>query len=203
MDSSIINSPLRISSGSESGEPSVSPSREQASRRRASTSAGDEESTSTSSMPQSHWMAESPPSVVTSMSGTLTPVWRRSRVSPRTAGRSRRPSTMRTSQSGALRRAVGSAGMVRTWWARRPSAGSTSVDDSIARVRRTILMGTSRVSWSRVETSQCPLHLLRGAVPAYLRLSDSSTRVGARALPSKDSSRVRLRCEPQWAHVFG
>ena len=150
VDSSIINSPLRISSGSASGAPSVSLTREQASLSRASTSAGDDESMRTSSIPQSHWIADRPPSVVTRMSGTFTPVWRRRRVSPRTAGRSRRPSTMRTSQSGALRRAVGSAGSVRTWWARRPRAGSTSVDGSIARVSRTIRMGASRVSLSRV-----------------------------------------------------
>ncbi len=75
-----------------------------------------------------------PPSVRTSRSGALRPVALRSWVSERAPTRSRRASTIATSQGAASRSAVGSAARTWTLWLRSSRAGRISTEEPVVLV---------------------------------------------------------------------
>src|SRR6478735_271116 len=90
------------------------------------------------------------------------PVARISLQRSRACARSWRPSTSRRSASGASRRALPSAGRMRTWWPRSARPGSTSADGCRALVRsRSVLMtgllpfgaGTETQRWASAGVS--------------------------------------------------
>ena len=93
---------------------------------RASTSAGPADSSTTSLTPQSALTAVRPPSVRIRSIGTVMPVVVRILQSDLALARSKRASTRITSDGGALISCAGSAGIARTLWLSRLSAGSTS-----------------------------------------------------------------------------
>src|SRR3954452_16632742 len=112
-------------------------------RMRASTSAGPAVSRRTSLTPQSALTAVRPPSVRMSTSGTVTPVVCRILQSDLALARSARASTRMTSDGGAVISCAGSAGMARTRWLSRPSAGNGSASTALVRISSCATNGLS------------------------------------------------------------
>src|SRR6478735_620230 len=159
----MTSAPAVIGPASSTAASTVRPT---ASRSRASTSAGPAVSRMTSSTPQSLVMPARPPSVTTTISGLEMPVVQMTRHSDLAMASSRRASTMTTSADGASTRAEASAGRMRTWCERSPSAGTTSA------LGAKVFVSSSR--WAIVDQDRRSCRAANGST-APLRRSSSVT----------------------------
>ena len=158
--SSITISPVRISPDAGSIALRIAKCSPIVIRIRASTSAGPAVSRMTSSMPHSALTAESPPSVVITITGEPIPVEVSKRVRLLAAGKSRRASMKRRSISGTSTSTLASAGRILTWCWSRASAGSTSALAPRALVRRRTRAMADFLSLHSLNSPQTRLELL-------------------------------------------
>ena len=149
---------------------------------RASSSAGPQVCSTTSSMPQSWATTARPPSVTMSSTGTSVPVVRISRHRSRAWASSWRPSTRTRSGSGASIRALPSAGRILTWWLSRARPGSTSAEGWRALVSssRVLMAASSRLGrYGRISEHE---HRIRPPRPRVRRRLDHRPLLGRGAL---------------------